>query len=225
MRTFIAIAALMVGTGLAPLAPAIAQGVAPGGGIANTTGIGSGLGSPGGTAPSYPNGTTQPALPSPPAPGGGAPSALPGPRPSMRPSQPTYSFESRPRKPAIVPLELPSAPEANISFLKGCWRTDVFRQAGQSGLSTWCFDAHGTGKVLYTRINQPDFFCNGAAVASYAGGTLHLQSQQLRCKDGSALALGELDCRQNGAEGALCSGGVPTATLTERWSVRLYRVR
>jgi hypothetical protein len=55
-----------------------AQGVAPGGPIAGSTGIGSGLGpssvAPGGTAPSYPNGTGTVATPAPaPIPPGGYP--------------------------------------------------------------------------------------------------------------------------------------------------------
>jgi hypothetical protein len=61
---------LVVAFGLTA-ATAAAQGVAPGGGIANSTGIGSGLGGPlGGTGPSYPNGTFAPATPSAIPPGG-----------------------------------------------------------------------------------------------------------------------------------------------------------
>jgi hypothetical protein len=54
-------------------ATAVAQGVAPGGGFYNSTGIGSGLGGViGGTGPSYPNGTTAPAT-APAIPPGGLP--------------------------------------------------------------------------------------------------------------------------------------------------------
>ena len=220
------LAALLPLAVIGPAADANAQGVAPGGSIANTTGIGSGLATQGGTSPSYPNGTTQPILPAPPPPGGG-PSAIAPPalsRPSSAPPA-AYSFESRPRKPAVVPLELPATPDSNLTFLRGCWRTDVFKHGEQVGLSTWCFDAKGEGKILYTRINQPDFFCHGPAAARYAATELHLQSQALACSDGSSIALGELDCRRNGGEGVRCSGGVPTATLSERWTVGLYRVR
>jgi hypothetical protein len=125
----------------------------------------------------------------------------------------------------VVPLTLPAVPEANLAFLKGCWRTDVFKHGEQAGLSTWCFDGKGDGKVLYARINQPDFFCHAPAQASYSGGELRLQSQPLACNDGSTLALGGLDCRPNGGEGVHCRGGVPTATFSESWSVGLYRVR
>jgi hypothetical protein len=224
----LAAALALIGTGSSTV-PARAQGVAPGGSIANTTGIGSGLATQGGTSPSYPNGTTQPTLAPPPPPGGGstggvAPTA---PRAAARPSTiapPSYSFETRRRKPAVVPLDLPAAAEADIGFLKGCWRTDVFQHAGQTGLATWCFSGKADGKVMYTRINQPDFFCHGPAEATYRGGTLHLGSATLACNDGGALAVGDLDCRQ-GSDGAQCSGGVPTVSLTERWTVRLYRVR
>jgi hypothetical protein len=220
------LAALLFLAVIGPATDANAQGVAPGGSIANTTGIGSGLATQGGTSPSYPNGTTQPVLPAPPPPGGGGGVVAPyaSPRPSSTPPA-GYSFESRPRKPSVVPLELPAAPEANLTFLRGCWRTDVFKRGEQVGLSTWCFDARGEGKVMYTRINQPDFFCHGPAAARYAATELHLESRGLACNDGSSIAVGELDCRRNGSEGVRCSGGEPTATLSERWTVGLYRVR
>ena len=60
--------------------PACAQNVAPGGPIGNSLGFGSGLGGViGGTGPTYPNGTEQPTLPTPPPPGGsiGPSSSLP----------------------------------------------------------------------------------------------------------------------------------------------------
>jgi hypothetical protein len=125
----------------------------------------------------------------------------------------------------VVPLNLPQEPDANLSFLKGCWRTDVFQHAQQNGLATWCFSGSSDGKVLYTRINQPDFFCHGPAEARYAGGGLQLHSAGLACNDGSQVSVGDLDCRQNGTEGVQCNGSVPTATFSESWSVRLYRVR
>src|SRR5471030_2717904 len=110
------------------LSQGVAQNVAPGGGIGNSTGIGSGLGTPLGTGPSYPNGTTQPTLAPPPPPGGAAvptqrAPALSTVRPPSYP-QPTAPFESSaPRAPATVPLSLPDAPPADLSLLKGCWRT------------------------------------------------------------------------------------------------------
>lgn len=68
-------------------ATAAAQGVAPGGGFYNSTGIGSGLGGVvGGTGPTYPNGTTVPAMPSAVPPGGLAPVGHIDPTPSPLPT-------------------------------------------------------------------------------------------------------------------------------------------
>jgi hypothetical protein len=69
-----------------------AQGIAPGGPIGGSTGIGSGLGGVMGTGPSWPNGTNQAPEPStPPVPPGGY-------------SHPAPSFES---PPAIEPSPYP----------------------------------------------------------------------------------------------------------------------
>ena len=69
---------------------ACAQNVAPGGPIGNSLGFGSGLGGViGGTGPTYPNGTGQPILPTPPPPGGSiGPSS---PLPSIGAARP-YSY-------------------------------------------------------------------------------------------------------------------------------------
>ena len=96
---------------------AYGQGVAPGGPIGNSTGIGSGVG-PGaiGTAPSFPNGTAQPTLPPPPPPGGLPPSGraesaprLPQPGPHIQtPSR--YPRPLDPNDPTTpVPSRLPQA--------------------------------------------------------------------------------------------------------------------
>ena len=211
-------------------ASAFAQGVAPGGGVYNSTGIGSGLGGvTGGTGPLYPNGTAQPTLPPAPAPGGGL--AAPAPSapaasivgPSHYPSS-SYSFESRPRQPAVVPLGLPLNPAADVSFLKGCWRTDIYRHAGHDGLATWCFDNRGVGKVLLTRQDQPSFYCHAPAQAAFAAGRLQLTSERTVCTDGGSVPVGELDCQQAGPGPVQCNGAAPGAEA-ERWTVGLYRVR
>lgn len=112
---------------------AFAQHVGPGGPISNSLGFGSGLGGViGGTGPTYPNGTIQPALPTPPPPGGGyAPvSALP---PIVTAQPQSYPKRFDPFGPTSgsgsLSLKLPEAPSGDLSFLRGCWRTDVFRLA------------------------------------------------------------------------------------------------
>ncbi len=118
---------------------------------------------------------------------------------------------------------MPSAANAGVSFAKGCWRTDVFQYERHSGLTTWCFNDKGAGRVLYTRIDQPGYSCNAQAEARYLGGVLSLHSLAPTCSDNRALALGDLDCRQNG-EIVRCSGSLPAQGPGETWSVGLYRV-
>src|SRR5688572_22203301 len=135
-------------------ATAIAQGVAPGGPIGGSTGIGSGLGGVTGTGPSWPNGTNQapqPSIPSVPPGGYGSPapsSTYTVPRPSIaapstapspypQPSEPFAASSVRP--PATIPLVLPERPNGSLAFLKGCWRSDIFPYGQHRGTITWCF--------------------------------------------------------------------------------------
>ena len=225
--------ATMAGT-LVLAAPTLAQGVAPGGPIAGSTGIGSGWGNnnPGSTAPTWPNGTNQapqPVITS--VPPGGAPLSSTGPATSqpsaISPSatsvyrQPSTAPTQRP--PSIVPLTLPSA-TPDVALLRGCWRTDVFVYERHTGITTWCFNEKGAGRVLYSRIDQPGYACNALAQARSAGRGLVLTSLPSTCSDGRALALGDLDCRQNG-EVTQCSGSLPQQGPGETWSVGLYRVQ
>src|SRR5689334_8549726 len=215
-------------------AMAVAQGVAPGGPIGGSTGIGSGLGGVTGTGPSWPNGTNQAPQPSVPSvPPGGyaspAPSTTYAPRPapslagpSTRPSpnpRPIEPFAtSTPRPPASIPLQLPERPSGSLVFLKGCWRTDNFPYGQHRGTTTWCFDDKGGGRYLYARTDQPNvFFCHGQAQVRWEGTELRLNTRPA-CDDGSAVAPGELTCR-DGTDGALCSDPAKS------WTVRLYRVR
>ncbi len=226
---------------------ALAQGVAPGGPIGNSTGIGSGLGGvPGGTGPSWPNGTTQPTLAPPPPPGGtplrsttsptsstGRPSAYPQPRDPFdnpappaaggtAPRAPAAATSSSPAQPSLgVPLAFPNRAGGDMAFLKGCWRTAVFKVAGHAGTTTWCLDDKGAGRFLYARTDQPNFFCHARAEATYAAGRLHLHREAASCTDGSTGGAGDLDCRPGAAEAAECVGGNAGGSAT----VRLYRVR
>jgi len=210
---------------------ALAQGVAPGGPIGNSTGIGSGLGNvPGGTGPSWPNGTTAPTLAPPPPPGGATtPSTLAPPsystgRPSAYP-QPRDPFDGTvPHAPAAatypslgVPLAFPARAGGDVSFMKGCWRSGVFRSGGHAGTVTWCLDDKGVGRFLYARTGQANFFCHARAEASYDAGLLRLHREAAACTDGSAQGPDDLDCRSGKAEAAECAGDGVT--------VRLYRVR
>jgi hypothetical protein len=206
---------------------AVAQGVAPGGGIANTTGIGNGLGPPGGTGPHYPNATPQPTLPAPPPPGGyGAPLRPPAISIGKPPSypQPTEPFGPPVSRTSAEVLRLPEAPASNLTFLDGCWRSDVF-QYGHQGIATYCFDGKGTGRFLYRRLDQPAYFCRGSTQASYAGRVLRLHNVDTTCSDGDHRYPADLDCAPGGDGPAQCSGRGDTPAGSKTWTVRLHRTR
>lgn len=226
------VAAIAIASALALLeAEVLAQGVAPGGPIGNSTGIGSGLGGViGGTGPSYPNGTTQPTLPPPPPPGGGTvptspPHAISTVRPPSHPKplDPFGPSTSRTSSVPSVPLSLPDPPTGDLSFLKGCWRTDVFRLAHEPGVGTYCFDDKGSGRFLYQRVSQPDFFCRSSAQAGYVQKVLRLRVFATTCSDGREYPE-SLDCSAAGGA-ARCDGTVTTSAGSESWTVQLRRVR
>ncbi len=89
---------------------AAAQGVAPGGSIYNSTSIGSGLGNViGGTAPSYPNGTTAPA-PRPAIPPGGLPPlGRIDTGPSLSPPPPAAAVTRSPYPQPLDPYAFPAS--------------------------------------------------------------------------------------------------------------------
>jgi hypothetical protein len=220
-RLAAAIALVFCLTGVEALVPCMAQGVAPGGGIGNSTGIGSGLGGAfGGTGPIYPNGTVAPSLPPAPPPGGYgggmSPPAAIG-RPSHYP-QPREPFDSPMQRPAAAWLSIPEQQTDDLSFLKGCWRSDVFQYAKHPGTSTWCFDEKGTGRFLFTRQDETDYYCSGPAQAGYAGQSLRLHDMKTECTDRNDKGPGDFHCHPNG-EAAECSGASAAGTI------HMFRVR
>jgi len=227
-RIVFAVVVLLLFTG----SPTLAQGVAPGGPIGGSTGMGSGLGIPG-TGPSWPNGSNpapQPVIPH--IPPGGYPSPAPPssytPQPSVaappttRPSlypQPNEPFAATSvRPPASIPLVLPDRPGSDLAFLRGCWRTDIFSDGPRKATLTWCFDDKGAGRYLYSRTDQGSFYCHGQAQAQWKGQKLDLASTDPACDDRSIKVPGRLAC-DVGTDGAVCTGAGETP------AVRLYRVR
>jgi hypothetical protein len=222
-----ALLALMVAAASGPAGSALAQGMAPGGGIANTTGIGNGLGPPGGTGPHYPNATPQPALPAPPPPGGyGAPLRPPTVRTARPPSypQPTDPFGPPPPRMSGETLRLPEAASGDLTFLDGCWRSDVFRYDHQ-GVATYCFDEKGTGRFLYRRLDQPTYSCHGSTRALHVDGMLRFHNRHTTCSDGDDSYPANLDCTAAADAPARCSGHGDGPAGLQTWTVRLHRIR
>ena len=84
--------------------------MAPIGPIYNSTSIGSGLGAvPGGTAPTFPNGTKPPVLPPPVPPGGLSPLGRPEAAPSFAPPPPTDIVRRSPYSQPLDPYPLPAS--------------------------------------------------------------------------------------------------------------------
>lgn len=218
---------------------ALAQGVAPGGPIGGSTAIGSGLGGVvGGTGPSYPNGTTappspaaippggyppvghfdaaRPSVPAPSASGIGSPSHYPQPQePFAIPlPQPRESFSGA--GPSSPVLKLPQQSSANVAFLEGCWHTDLFRYgtASTSGVTTYCFDDKGAGRLLYRRVSDPGYFCRGPVQARYEGQLLHIANTDTSCTDGDRSFPVTLDCVKAADGTAQCG--------SEAWTVQLH---
>jgi hypothetical protein len=213
---------------LAPsFAPSFAQGVAPGGPIGGSTGIGSGLGAvPGGTGPSYPNGTG--AGPPPPAalpPGGyppvgrldsaspstATPSAPATAAPSRYP-QPQEPFAASPPQPL---LKLPQDAASPAAFMDGCWRTDLFRpsSSSQQGVVTYCFDGNGVGRLLFRRLEQSSYSCSGPAAVRYEGQQLHITTPDTSCTDGGHDFPATLDCVKAADRTAQCGSEASTIHL------------
>jgi hypothetical protein len=206
-------------------APALAQGVAPGGPIGGSTGIGSGLGGVTGTGPSYPNGTTAPRSPTPIPPGGYPPvghfdSARPSTATPPAASTAAPSHYPQPQEPfaATIPqplLKLPPDASSPVAFMDGCWRTDLFRPSGssQQGVVTYCFDGNGVGRLLFRRLEQSSYSCSGPAAVRYEGQQLHITTPDTSCTDGGHDFPATLDCVKAADRTAQCGSEASTIHL------------
>ncbi|MFI4999465.1 MAG: hypothetical protein ACHQK9_06260 [Reyranellales bacterium] len=165
----------------------------------------------------------EPSTPSQPAPGKQA--AVPQ-SPSQVPPSQLPRDDSAPPPTAPPPASAPPAsPAVDMSFLKGCWRSDPFKRTPDeaAGVSTYCFDADGRGQLQFTRPSQPDYFCRTPAQAALEDNTLHLRDSDSRCSDGSAWYADNLQCRPPVGDVAECSGQTSTPSGAETWTVRLHR--
>ncbi len=123
-------------------------------------------------------------------------------------------------------LKMPEKPTQDLSFLKGCWRTDPFKhEPGQRdfGISTYCFDTNGRGQLEF-RISAHS--CRPSARAQFLGNVLRIDDADVRCSDGTQWAADHLDCRRASDGVAQCSGDSrnPVSGLPTHWTVRLHRV-
>ncbi|MFI5001819.1 MAG: hypothetical protein ACHQK9_18205, partial [Reyranellales bacterium] len=91
-----------------------------------------------------------------------------------------------PPEPESPVLKMPEKPTEDLSFLKGCWRTDAFKHtpALPPGVSTYCFDDKGNGQLEYRRLNNPGYVCRAPARAKYEGQQLSIRDSDTKCSDG-----------------------------------------
>ncbi|MGE0422523.1 MAG: hypothetical protein AB7O88_09685 [Reyranellaceae bacterium] len=112
------------------------------------------------------------------------------PEPPKPPAKPPQVVEKKPAPPPPKPpddgrLRLPKAPTTDLSFLKGCWRTDPFRHHSQQpspGVSEYCFDANGRGSFVFRRAGLT---CRTSAQGRYEGTVLRLRDADTTCSDGT----------------------------------------
>ena len=143
------------------------------------------------------------------------------------PPQPAPPPQPRaaPRNPNDNRLRLPPAPTNNYAFMEGCWRTDPFRheaQQMQPGVSSYCFDASGNGRLEWRRGRTA---CRTNAQARFSGAVLALRDADSTCNDGSRWFADQLNCQRGADNVAQCSGRSRDAYgRLVSWTVNLHKL-
>ena len=157
------------------------------------------------------------------------PPPQPAPQPKVTPPapQPAPPPQPRvaPRNPYDNRLRLPQAPTNNYAFMEGCWRTDPFRheaQQMQPGISSYCFDAAGNGRLEWRRGRTA---CRTNAQARFSGAVLALRDADSTCNDGSRWFADQLNCQRGADNVAQCSGNSRDAYgRLVSWTVNLHKL-
>jgi hypothetical protein len=130
-----------------------------------------------------------------------------------------------PRNPNDNRLRLPSGPTNNYAFMEGCWRTDPFRHEAvqmQPGISSYCFDASGNGRLEWRRGRTA---CRTNAQARFSGAVLALRDTDSTCNDGSRWFADQLVCHRGADNVAQCSGNSRDAFgRSISWTVNLHKL-
>ncbi len=151
----------------------------------------------------------------------------PAPQPKVTPPAPPPPPQPKaaPRNPNDNRLRLPPAPTNNYSFMEGCWRTDPFRheaQQMQPGISSYCFDASGNGRLEWRRGRTA---CRTNAQARFSGAVLALRDSDSTCNDGSRWFADQLNCQRGADNVAQCSGRSRDAYgRLVSWTVNLHKL-
>lgn len=153
------------------------------------------------------------------------PPPAPAPQPKVTPPAPPPQPKVAPRNPNDNRLRLPQSPTNNYSFMEGCWRTDPFRheaQQMQPGVSSYCFDAAGNGRLEWRRGRTA---CRTNAQARFSGAVLALRDADSTCNDGSRWFADQLNCQRGADNVAQCSGNSRDAYgRLVSWTVNLHKL-
>lgn len=149
------------------------------------------------------------------------------PRPSPQTPGPEIAKPQAPAEPPKPELKLPPKPTNDLAFLKGCWRTDPFQHmpTDAKGVSTYCFDEGGAGRLEYKHVDKPDYSCRPQAKAGFEGQVLRIRDSDTQCSDGTKWYADVLDCRRGADDVAECSGESTTPQGKHSWTVKLRRVQ
>ncbi len=150
------------------------------------------------------------------------PAAERKPDPPPKPEPKPKAAERKPEPPPRPPddrMRMPTAPTNDYSFLKGCWRTDVFKHGPRipPGYATYCFDGNGRGTMEFRFQNGTT--CRAPATARFSGSTLRVIDADSTCSPRGTWAQDRLDCTAGTDGVAYCRG----ENRTERWTVNLHR--
>ena len=149
------------------------------------------------------------------------------PPPPPPPPPPKPVEKPKPPEPSPV-LKMPDKPTQDMSFLKGCWQTDPFKhQPSQTdlGVSTYCFDEKGNGRLEFKRQGREGYACRPSARAHFTGTDLVIDDSDTSCTNGGPWWADHLVCRRAGDGVAQCSGRSQENGKPTSWTVRLHRVR
>jgi len=126
------------------------------------------------------------------------------------------------------PMRLPKGGKdpKSLKFALGCWRTDPFRHGPRykPGISQYCFDKKGEGKMLYSRAGER-MVCAAFARIRREGSVIYIDDRNSRCSidqmDKGPWRADHLVCRPDGSGVIFCEGRTSSGS---RWRVRLNRL-
>lgn len=129
-----------------------------------------------------------------------------------------------PAKPAAKPnmLEIPRNAE-NLEFLSGRWLCETGLASTRTGEPVkvlFSFDGKGKGEAKIIEQNDQ---CDGLASANLAGSTLHIELQELKCRNKN-ISYGQtvINCQNSASSQTLCAGQNHDGT---RWDATFIKLR